>query len=244
MLIVAWNMGCGAPSPYRRSHTDAWEYLLALHPDVAFVQEALRNAAPPPERGSTIWSADRGTGSGTAVFIRKGVTAKPVSMRSRGSYLAAVSTRCAGTPMLLASVHVGSGDYKENRRVLARTLVKATADRRFVVGGDVNAARHWDAVYGGRSHTEFFKPSTITGFMIATGRNMDERYRASGVTRPGRPTSAITSSLTGRPQDSGHVQNCVVVDNSDVRALSDHALLRLELAFDLGARRPRVRQNE
>ena len=43
MRIVTWNMGCGPRvSQYRRSHGEAWEYLVnELRPDVAMVQEAL-----------------------------------------------------------------------------------------------------------------------------------------------------------------------------------------------------------
>src|SRR3954467_2111599 len=107
MLIVSWNMGCGPRSRYRRSHADAWRYLLELRPDVAFVQEALRNSEPLSVHGSTFWSTDRRTDSGTAAFILAGVGAEPVDVRSTGSYVAGVSVQSSGVPMLLASVHVG-----------------------------------------------------------------------------------------------------------------------------------------
>jgi hypothetical protein len=42
MRVVTWNMGCGPNSSYRKSHDEAWRYLLQeLRPDVALVQEAL-----------------------------------------------------------------------------------------------------------------------------------------------------------------------------------------------------------
>src|SRR5688572_9920866 len=118
MLIVSWNMGCGPRSRYRRSHADAWRYLLELRPDIAFVQEALRSSEPLPEHGSTFWSADHGMDSGTAVFVRAGIVAEPITMRSIGSYVAGASVQSSGLPMLVASVHVGPTDYKEHRRLL------------------------------------------------------------------------------------------------------------------------------
>ena len=235
MLMVSWNMGCGPRSRYRRTHADAWQYLLALRPDVALVQEVLQNSAPPPALGTTFWGADRGTDSGTAVFVRDGVVAEPVALRSPGSYASAVSIRSSGIPILVASVHVGPGDYKENRRVLTGALIAATAGRRFVVGGDLNAARHWDTVYGGRTHADFFRTLADHGFhdchwaqhgrevQSFWGHQTREAYQCDHV---------FTDRATA---DQGQVLNCVVVDNPQVRALSDHGLLRLELAIDLDA---------
>jgi endonuclease/exonuclease/phosphatase family metal-dependent hydrolase len=235
MLIVSWNMGCGAPSRYRRTHADAWAYLLDLQPDVAFVQEALRGAAPPAARGTTFWSAHRGTESGTAVFVRRGVPAKRIALRSAGSYVCGVSISSGGGPILLASLHVASGNYREHRRVLTETLAKVTAGKRFVVGGDVNAARHWDDVYGGRIHARFFETLADHGFhdchwaqhgrevQTFWGHQTREAYQCDHLFVD-RQTAGL-----------GQVRNCVVVDNSRVRALSDHGLLRLELAIALAA---------
>src|SRR6266508_2456016 len=103
MLILSWNMGCGPRSRYRRSHADAWRYLLELRPDVAFVQEALRNSEPPSVHGRTFWSTDRGTDSGAAVFTRAGVVAEPIDVRSTGSYVVCVTVQSSGVPVLLAS---------------------------------------------------------------------------------------------------------------------------------------------
>jgi endonuclease/exonuclease/phosphatase family metal-dependent hydrolase len=233
MVIVSWNMGCGAPSRYRRSHADAWAYLLDLQPDIAFVQEALRNAAPPRAHGSTFWSTNRGTESGTAVFVRRGVPAKRIALRSDGSYVSGVSVSSAGTPILLASVHVASGNYKEHRRVLTQTLARVTTGKRFVVGGDVNAARHWDEVYGGRVHTQFFKTLADHGFhdchWAQHGREV-QTFWGHQAREPYQCDHFFVDMQTAR---RGQIQKCVVVDTARVRALSDHGLLRLELTIDL-----------
>jgi endonuclease/exonuclease/phosphatase family metal-dependent hydrolase len=233
MLIVSWNMGCGPRTRYRRSHADAWRYLLDLRPDVAFVQEALKNSEPLSVHGSTFWSTDRGTDSGTAVFIRAGVVAQPVEVRSMGSYVAGVSVQSSGAPVFLASVHVGPPDYKEHRRLLIEALIKVTTGRRFVVGGDLNAARHWDMVYGGRTHTEFFKTLTDRGFhdchWAQHGREI-QSFWGHQAREPYQCDHIFTDRTTA---ERGHVRDCIVVDNPEVRALSDHGPLRLQLAIEL-----------
>lgn len=232
MHIVSWNMGCSFPGRYRRTHADAWRYLLGLQPDVLFVQEALLSAAPAADRGNVVWSADRGRESATAVVVRPGVKATPVNVRARASYVAAASVESSIGPLLLASVHVGPGDYKENRRVVVQKLRKLTAGQRFVVGGDVNAARHWDTVYGGRTHAEFFATLGKCGFhdchwtqhgrevQSFWGRQAKEAYQCDHI---------FTDTKTGE----GLIRDCTVIDNAEVRALSDHGPLRLELAIDL-----------
>ena len=135
--------------------------------------------------------------------------------------------------ILLASVHVGPGNYNEHRRILAAELPNVTAGRRFVVGGDLNAARHWDTVYGGRTHTGFFDTLADRGFHdchwaqhgreIQTfwGHQAREAYQCDHV---------FTDTVTA---EQGHVRDCVVVDNPLVRALSDHGPVRLQLAIEL-----------
>jgi len=232
MRIISWNMGCSFPGRYRRSHADAWRYLFGLQPDVVFVQEALRQAAPAVSLGTTVWSANRGQESATAVFVRSGAAVTPLEVRARASYVAAATVGSSIGPLLLASVHVGPGDYKENRRVVVQKLRKITASHRFVVGGDVNAARHWDTVYGGRTHAEFFATLDRCGFhdchwaqhgrevQSFWGRQAKEAYQCDHI---------FTDPITG----TGLVRDCTIIDNPEVRSLSDHGPLRLDLAIDL-----------
>jgi endonuclease/exonuclease/phosphatase family metal-dependent hydrolase len=233
MLIISWNMGCGPRSRYRRTHAEAWRYLLELKPDVAFVQEALRISTPPTTSGDTFWSADQGTDSGTAVFVRRGIVAEPVTLRSAGSYVAGASVQSPSGLFLLTSVHVGPRNYRKNRQMLAEQLIKVTAGRRFVVGGDLNAARHWDAVYGGRTHTQFFKVLADSGFhdchWAQHGREIQSFWGHQ--TREAYQCDHFFTDKT--TAERGEILNCVVLDNPQVRALSDHGPLRLELAIDV-----------
>ena len=84
MRIVSWNMGCWPRTKYRRTHADAWSYLLAeLKLDLALVQEAFFSAADIASlSGHVVWSADRGTDSGTAVFIAGGLRYEPCVFRN------------------------------------------------------------------------------------------------------------------------------------------------------------------
>jgi exonuclease III len=159
MRIISWNMGC-APrgSRYRRTHATAWRYLLdTLTPDIAFVQEALRpTQAVTPNDGELQWSADIGNQSGTAVFIRRGFAFEPLTVRSDKSYVAGARVSVAGEPIVFISVHVGPSNYRKNLKTLVDALCPVIEGTRFVVGGDWNAARHVDDVYGGQWYRKFF----------------------------------------------------------------------------------------
>lgn len=58
-------------SRYRKTHADAWRYLLEeLRPDVALVQEALFSAEPmSTDGGQLFWSEDRGSQSGAGIWV-------------------------------------------------------------------------------------------------------------------------------------------------------------------------------
>jgi hypothetical protein len=96
--------------------------------------------------GQLFWSDDRGTDSGTAIGVRSGIAADPLRLRSEGSYLAAVKLRVDQQPTLVVSVHVGPPNYRRHLRGLVGVLSEAVAGYQFVVGGDLNAARHVDVV--------------------------------------------------------------------------------------------------
>lgn len=162
MKIVSWNMGC-APirARYRRTQTEAWRYLLdTLAPDIAFVQEALRETtAVTPTDGTLHWAekcvSDK-TESGTAVFVRRGIPFKPLPVTSEGSYVSGVLIYIAGVPTLFISIHVGPTNYRKHLRALAATVSSVVPGHRFVVGGDLNAARHWDIVHNTKWYGRFF----------------------------------------------------------------------------------------
>src|SRR5688572_26341622 len=138
MKIISWNMGCApSGSRYRKTHGDAWKYLLReLQPDVAFVQEAMLDSEAATDYETLIWSEDRGTASGTGVVVRTGLHAERLTLRAEGSYVAGARVPLAGTETLFFSLHVGPPNYRKHLRTLVDQLAAAVAGERFVIGGD------------------------------------------------------------------------------------------------------------
>jgi hypothetical protein len=160
MKIVSWNMGCAPPmSRYRKTHSEAWDYLLGdLRPDVALVQEALRDLpAAAQDFGTAIWNNQAGAQSGTAVLLRHGIEASAMEASVQGSYLASAAVTTDDGGLQLVSVHVGPPNYRKHLRGLAEHLAGYSDGRRFLMAGDLNAARHIDKVYGGKWFTQFFE---------------------------------------------------------------------------------------
>jgi len=214
-------MGCGPRTRYRRTHLEAWRYLLTeLKPDVAFVQEALLNFTVPSAEGALFWSADRGLDSGTAVFARAGITASPVEVRSHGSYVAAVTVTQVDSLILFASAHVGPGNYQKHRLTLADVIGQLVAGKRFVVGGDLNTARHWDKVYGGRQHTAFFEDLAGRGFHDCHWMKNEKEVQSFWGHQAKEPYQC--DHLVTDKSTSEFVVNCSVIDNQTIRELSDH----------------------
>ena len=97
-----------------------------------------------------------------------------------------------------------------------------------VVGGDLNAARHVDSVYGGRWFTRFFDELAARHFhdchWAAHGREQQtfwghqtkEKYQCDHL---------FVDMSTAR-----RVLECSVIDNEDVRSFSDHGPLQLTIA--------------
>lgn len=232
MLVISWNMGC-APhqSRYRKTHGEAWEYLLGtLQPDVCLVQEALLSFSAPEPYAPLIWSLDKSSDSGTAVVVRGGIHAEPLSFSCEGSYVAGVRIRVREVPTVFQSIHVGPPKYKKNLRLLAAFLSETLAEVPFVVGGDLNAARHVDDVYGGRWFARYFDE------LIASG--LHDCHWA----HHGREVQSFWGQQARNHYQCDHlfvdrstaplIAECTVIDNRDVRFLSDHGPLRLYLDTD------------
>ena len=230
LRIVSWNMGCAPPmARYRKIHAEAWRYLLGeLRPDIAFVQEALLAAAPEATLGGQIyWSEDHGSSSGTGIWVRIGLEVRALSLRSAGSYVAAVELLRPTHPLLAISAHVGGPAYRKHLQALADTLSTAVANRPFIAGGDLNAARHLDDVQGGRWFTRYFDDLTTRGFVDCHwtrhgkevqsfwGPQAQNEYQCDHFLADGKTDASVTT--------------CRVVDNADVRRLSDHGPILLEL---------------
>ena len=231
MTIVSWNMGA-APrfAKYRRTHTTAWQYLLTtLRPDVAFVQEALFKNPVTKGDGSLTWSDETGTDSGTAVFVRRGIVYETVPIRSEGSYVAVVVITVADTPFFFISVHVGPSKYALHRRTLASTLSERTTGHRFVIGGDWNAARHWDTVHGGRASMKFFDGLAARG-MVDCHWTQHQKEVQSVWRRQDRNGYQCDHVFVDATTAAAGGFDCEVINGGEpFRAWSDHDPIRLTL---------------
>ena len=236
MRIVTWNMGCGPRvSQYRRSHNEAWEYLVKeLRPDVAMVQEALVSNLEEARSSHTVTVCRLGPSvvAGTAVLTRALETATaPTIAVSEHTYAVTTKVNTAAGAFTAVSVHVYPGE--EHHADLERLveLLRATLrGRRVLVGGDFNAARRFDAVYGGQKHQRFFTAMERAGFHEAHwgvhGREVQSFW--------GRQTkeSYQDDHFFLSSEWQARVRSCDVVDNESVRRLSDHGPVVLELDVD------------
>lgn len=237
MRIVTWNMGCNIPaSTYRKHHDEAWTYLLdELRPDIALVQEAVvAKMQAARDFKVTLCELASKYDAGTAVLLRNNMEASeaPKISVSSATYVATVRVGTSAGAMQVASVHVYPG--KEQHADLARLveLIGSTlADQPLVIGGDFNAARHFDTVYGGKKYGRFFEAMGSAGFHDAHwglharevqsfwGKKAKELYQDDHF--------FISKTWASR------VLSCEVKDNEIVRRVSDHGPVVLEL--DVGA---------
>lgn len=169
MRVVSWNMGCGHPrftARYRKVQDEAWRLLFGFDPDVILVQEALLQLPEWVGREGTVAMQPPGydgQDSGCGILVRRGqAAARPLMIP--GSYAAAAEVTVAGTPVYFASVHVSTEDHQKNLRAVIDVLPPEVSGRRFVVGGDFNAAPHYDRVYKKNVYGWFFESFATNGF--------------------------------------------------------------------------------
>jgi endonuclease/exonuclease/phosphatase family metal-dependent hydrolase len=131
--------------------------------------------------------------------------------------------------MLVVSVHVVGPDYRQHLRTLVDDLSVAIEGQRFVIGGDLNAARHLDDVYGGQWFTHFFED--------LARRNFYDCHWA----RHGKEVQSFWGHQARQAYQCDHylvdaatnkdVIGCHVIDNTSVRQLSDHGPIQLDLGI-------------
>lgn len=233
MRIVTWNMGCGPKaSQYRKSHVEAWDYLLnELRPDVALVQEAILIKIEEARTNHSVTICDFGLGATavTAVLVRGfDVNPAPNLKVSQHTYTAATEIRTTSGPLVVTSVHVYPGEeqHSDLKRIVD-LLTSDLADQQILLGGDFNAARHFDKVYGRKKYQAFFSAMETAGLH-------DIHWGIHG-----REVQSFWGKQTTEPYQDDHyfitkdwakrARSCNVIDNTFVRRVSDHGPVVLEL---------------
>lgn len=232
MQIVSWNMGC-ATKRYCKFRDPAWSLLLKLTRDVALIQEAMLDVpARVRDEGALFLEPAYGTQTwGSGIFVRPWLLARQIPISSPGSYVIAAEIGEGAAAFIAASVHVcPDKNQRASLRTLIDTLCPIFHGRHFVLGGDFNAARHWDVVYGKNVYGWFFDELASRGFHDAHfglhGRETQSYW--------GRAIEKYQLDHFFVPASSRKsVQSCEVLSECELGALSDHSpiLMKLEEAW-------------
>ena len=232
MRFVSWNMGCGGPSKYRKTHREAWELSRRRAPAGHRTGAGGCSLSPtdglPGGRGQFIWSTKTNRDNGAALFIREGIDATAVEMTSPHAFLAAADVRADSTLRVVSAhlyPHSVQGRHQENLRVLFDTLKANMTGGRFVVAGDINAARRFDVIYKKKTYGKFFASVAKRGLHDCHFglHGQDER------TFWGKGEYQLDHFFV---EESGKawVRKCDVITTAETRRLSDHSPIALELA--------------
>jgi hypothetical protein len=190
MRVLTWNMA-------KNRRADAWAFLERVEPDVALLQEAPAAVTQHAvDRGwrTALWTEAWPDGTwGSAVLARYARLELEWADRSRGAVLLARG-RIDGVGMAsVASIHVRANH--ESRLVvppLRETLaeIRARLLPAFIVGGDLNTARHAAFIWRDNGTWSFGRSSTQR---VTSASRCRQRARGSlsgeGVAQrpPGRP---------------------------------------------------------
>jgi len=255
MRVVSWNLGVAYA--FKETHERAWHYLAALDPDLAFVQEV-----EPPAWAPERWTVEIGPHQfwGSAILAKSNlqlapILAPPDSVLARfGSYLATgIVTLPDGSPLVVASVHTSA------REAWPQALVGLDADairrpsvdvpwlndlayctyrdlvagRRFLISGDWNTGRLFDATYGTTCGAEFFERAATDGWIEIYRRSHDAEGRTWF---RGRDRHYQLDHAFCDPATAGAVRACEIdAHPADTFRLSDHAPLVMDLDSDPAA---------
>lgn len=232
MKIISWNMG---GRKYRRVYEHAWRYLVdELRPDIAFIQEAslilpdwLRDKGQVLHR-----AAYKEQDWGSGLFVRDR-TASEINIPTTGSYVVAADIISGPATFVAASIHVCPDSKQQSYlRELIAVIGPALQNRNFVIGGDLNAARLYDQMHKRNAYQWFFDELAAAGLHDCHWgvhrREVQSYWGRAGVGYQ-NDHLFVDSSWAAR------VLSCDVIDNADVRSMSDHGPLCLVLeAADAG----------
>lgn len=229
MRLISWNMGCGGKqSAYRKTHAEAWSYLLdELRPDVALLQEALAPAHKWVEtRGACVMSSDHNPDNGAVLFAASPLRVSAFDVRAHDAFVAAADVE--GLRIMSLHLYPRSGTrHHGNLVALFDVVADLTRGHRFVVGGDINASRGFDTMYGGRAYQKSFDAIARRGFHECHfGLHRAESqtfwgHRAKGAYQ-------LDHFFVDEPA-AGKIARCEVVTTEDTRRLSDHSPVLLEV---------------
>jgi endonuclease/exonuclease/phosphatase family metal-dependent hydrolase len=109
----------------------------------------------------------------------------------------------------------------------AVTVAAAEDDRAFVIGGDLNASRGFDAVYGGKRYATFFADVTKRGFhdcLFALHGAESQSFWGPAAKHAYQLDHVFVDARSGKS-----VKTARVIDTPETRRLSDHGPVVIDL---------------
>ena len=222
MRIVSWNMA------QRGRKTQ--DFLLSLGPDLALIQEAI---LPEEVPGYTkLWTPGLQNGTwGSAILSRIGEPEVLWEDNERG---AVVLARCwidGVGDVTIASLHARLGPNREGVIRPLRTTFDELRPRlgdRFIVGGDFNTARLLGRVYDKHwGHEEFWNEIDAWAWDVVFKKLGGEKQ---SFWRAGLRNELMDDHILVDEETFELVRDASVLDTPEVRGLSDHAPVVVDLA--------------
>jgi exodeoxyribonuclease-3 len=235
--LVTWNMGFWSHKAYLE---EAWKYLLEeIDADIFLFQEA----RPPQELkddSNLLWFEIGGRRNwGTGIYSKKyPVQYLPIRSEYTGSLVVGEAQITDTLELTIISLYglletVGSTSYAIT--TLHRMLSDLTGilnghrggKRNIILGGDLNASLQCDIYYGGKAHQIFFQ--RLEDFKLKDCfepffNDFVQTHRHNRSNRPWQNDYFFISTTLAEK-----LRSCVVIDNEDVRRLSDHNPVIMEL---------------
>ncbi len=226
MKIVTWNMDCWKRDVSR--HDEAWAYLVEeLRPDIALLQEV----RPPAsfEGNNLLYTAIGGSRRWGSAIFTNGLPIHGIPIENHKGWVVAGEILLPNNSKAVAvSIHARfiEREVFPHLNYLFDDLSPVLEEQTFIVGGDLNAARLIDEVYGTRCDSEFFDRIESSGFFNCHRKfHAKEQQTFWGKTKYPYQDDHLFVSEHLKEQ----VLSCDTLDYERIRKLSDHSPVLAEI---------------
>jgi len=237
LKLITWNMDFWQK---QKLQAESWNFLLAkLDADIYLFQESR-----PPETlmssPNLVWFAIDGRNWGTGIYSRKyPVRHLPIQTRYIGSLVVGEIKITDDLELTIISLY-GLLEQIGHELYSITTLHRMLSDltgllnghmgtkRKIALGGDLNASLQFDTQYGGKAHEILFQ--RMDDFKLESCFKHTEGFTQT-LRNPVSETPWQNDYFFISKPLSRNLMGCKVIDNEDVRRLSDHnpVLIELEL---------------
>ncbi len=228
MKIATWNLGYWKHKSY---HDQAWGYLTdEIKPDIALLQEV----RPPVSfhGNQLLYSAIGSTRNWGLAIYTQGLSVREIPIEDFKGWVVVCEVLLPdSSKIIVVSIHaqIVKGYVFPNLTNLFAVLTPILQDKQFIVGGDLNSCRLIDKVQRTKYHTEFFDRIESSGFF-----NCHRKFHAD-------EQQTFWGGNTKHPYQDDHlfvseclaerVISCDVLDNEQLRTLSDHSPVSMEVGI-------------